>query len=831
MLENFRQDVRFGARMLVKTPAFTAVAALSLALGIGATTAMFSIVNAVMLRSMPVVEPERLVVLNWTSPEFRISVSGYRMQDPVTKETYSGSFSMPAFERLRADRSVLSHTFAFYSLGDSNFVADDVPEAVPAQLVTGEYFTGLGIRSVAGRLLLPDDDRADAHPAVVISEALWQRRFGAEASAVGKAVKFNGQPFTIVGVVPREFHGTTDWPGKADVFLPAAFQARVEDRPRPRDNRETWWLGVMGRLAPGIGIEQARAALDVQFKQAIGDVTATIEPGKIPRLKLLPGAQGQTEFRRRNAQSLQLFLGAAVLVLTIACANAANLLLARAESRQREIAVRMAIGSARSRLVRQLLTESAILALASGSAGVLLAIWGKEALREWLPLRYVPAEMALSMDWSVLGFALAACAATTLVFGLLPALQATRVDVVSALRDGTRHQTSRRSILSRSLVAVQVALSVVVLVAAGLFLRTLEAVEKIPLGFNPQKVVLFTVNAVRETGDRDRAERIYREVRERLELIPGIDSVGHSDVALLGGTMSNTLIRIDGREFTGDLKWVSTLHVGGRFFETMQIPLRLGRVTSVRDDAAAPRVMVVNEAFANAYLPGQQPVGKQVEIARELREIVGVVGDAKYARLKIAGEPVVYIPFQQRLNSLHAMTFELRTRTDAGALALPIRDAVRAVNPNLPVYALRTQQETIERAMQNERRFALLSTFFGVIALLLTVIGLYGVMSYAVAQRTREIGVRMALGAPPSGVLGMVLRQGMRVALAGLMLGLAGALAAQRLLKSLLFGVTGTDPLTFASTATLLIVVAACACAIPARRAARVDPLVALRHE
>jgi len=831
MFDALLQDVRYGLRMLAKTPAFTAVAVLSLALGIGSTTAIFSIVDTVMLRSMPVADPDRLVVMNWVSPEFSVSVSGYRMRDEVTKETYSGSFSLSVVQRLQADRSVLSHAFAFYNMGSSNFVADDFPESLSAQLVSGNYFPGLGMRAVAGRLLAPDDDRAGAPLKLVISEALWQRRFGGHASAVGKVVRLNGQMFTIAGVAPKGFHGTIDYAASPDVFLPLAHQALVEDRPRKDGNDETWWLGLMGRLQPGVSIEQARAGLDVQFRQAIADVTQKTEPANIPRLRVLPGAQGQFEFRRRNAQSLQLFLGAAGLVLVIACVNAANLLLARAASRQREVAVRLAIGSNRTRLVRQLLTESAMLALAGGALGVFLAVWCKDLLRNWLPLRNVPAEMAMPMDWRVLVFAALVCSVTTLIFGLVPALQTTRVEVISALRDGTRQQTGRRSLLSRSLVAVQVGLSVVVLLGAGLFLRTLDAVENIPVGFNPRNLVLFTVNAMRDTTDRERAIRIYEDVRQRVEAIPSVESLGLSDRTLLGGNMSNTLIRVDGKEFTGDLHWVFVQHIGGHFLETMQIPLRLGRVTSMEDTQIGPRVVVVNEAFVQAYLTGQHPLGKQVEIGREMREIVGVVANAKYASLKAGDVPVAYIPYAQRLNSLRAMTFALRTRSDASTLAASIRDAVRGVNPNLPVYALQTQSATIEAAMENERRFAWLSTFFGAIALVLTVIGLYGVMSYAVAERTREIGVRMALGAQPSSVLGMVLRQGLRVAFIGLVLGLAGALAAQKLLTSFLFGVTGTDPVTFAAIAALLALVAGGACLIPARRAARVDPLVALRYE
>ncbi len=831
MWEDLRQDLRYGFRIMSKSPGLAAISVLSLALGIGSTTAIFAILDAVLLRSLPVVQPEQLVVMNWTSPDFRVSVSGYRMRNDVTKESYSASFSKPVFDRLRGENTALSRIFAFYNLGSCNFVADDLPESLPAQLVSGEYFSGLGMRPVAGRLLAPEDDRIGAPRALVVSERLWERRFGAQTSAIGKMVTLNGQSFTIAGVAPRGFHGTVDYAASPDVFIPIAHQSVVEDRPRKDSNDETWWMGVMGRLRPGVSIEQARAALDVQFRQAIADVTEKIEARNIPRLRLLPGAQGQFEFRRRNARSLQVFLGAAALVLLIACANAANLLMARAESRQREVAVRLAIGSSRARLVRQLLTESALVAVAAGLLGMVLAVWCKDLLRNWIPLSNVPAEMAMPVDWRVAGFALAVCAFTTLVFGLFPALQTARVQVISALRDGTRQQTGRRSLLSRSLVAVQVGLSVIVLVGAGLFLRTLDAVERVPLGFNPRNLVLFTVNAMRETKDPERAARMYDDLRQRLELAPGVESVALSDRALLSGNMSNTLIRVDGRDFSGDLQYVFVVHVGGRYQETMQIPLRLGRATTPGDNESSRRVVLVNESFVKAYLPGEQPVGRQVEIGRALREIIGVVSDAKYARLRGAAVPVAYIPFRQRLSSLQAATFALRTGADANSLATSIRDAVRAVHPNLPVYAMRTQQETIERAMEDERRFAWLSTFFGGVALVLAVIGLYGVMSYAVAQRTREIGVRMALGAQPASVLRMVLRQGMRVATVGLVLGLAGALTAQRLLTTWLYGVTGTDPLTFALIPALLLAVALGACLLPARRAARIDPLVALRYE
>ena len=849
-MNSLLQDLRFAVRLLIKSPVFTFVTIVTLALGIGANTAIFSVVDAVLLKKLPVREPDQLVLFkSLAAADFNFGgFYGNTKPDAASGLTAATSFPYQSFIRLREQKTTLSDVFAFGSLS-VNVNVDGQADVVRAQVVSGNYYSALGVQPFAGRAITDTDDHAAATPVAVISDRYWQRRFSGSPDVLGKQINLNNIAFTIVGVTPPEFNGTGQVGSSPDISVPLAFEPQLSgDRSRMK-GAGWWWLRLMGRLKPGATREQATASLQTIFQQSVLEHRAArtpapgqpsipqLEPKDYPRLALASGSQGEMDTRERYAPQLYLMLGVVGVVLLIACVNVASLLLVRASSRRREIAVRLALGSGRGRLIRLLLTESVLLALIGGVVGVLFASWIKDV---FLTVGSWGGESMSAvnpqLDLRVLAFTFVLSLFTGMLFGLAPAFRATRVDLTPSLKDaGQSSSSASRSFLSKSLVVAQVALSLLLLVSAGLFLKTLHNLQNVDLGFNSQNLLVFGVNPSL-LGYKDLARtNLYRRMFDRLEAIPGAKAVTFSRNGVISGVISGRDVYLPANAGLPDAAREIRLHVvRENYFATMEIPLLLGRALTAHDDERAPRVVIVNQSCARLLFSEENPVGKRIGFEPDKPsaiEVVGLVQDAKYHNLREEPEPTVYVPWQQEAEEMDAGVFVVRTAEEPTSFAPAIRQAVREVDPNLPVTGLRSQVELVDLSLRMERLFARLLSLFGLLALLLAAIGLYGVMAYTVAQRTREIGIRMALGAQPRNVLKLVLSRGVVLALIGIALGSGAALGLTRLMKSFLFGIGPTDPATFIATALLLAGVAVLACYVPARRAMKVDPLVALRYE
>ena len=847
------QDLRYAARWLRKNPGFTSVAVLTLALGIGANTALFSVVDAVLLKKMPVKDPDRLVLFEWLAGKaFR--TSGRRGSgSPRPPGTQGGSiFRFDTFERLReswrqqAGNSPLSDLFAFAPLYDVTAALGEGAEVVHGQVVSGGYHAGLGAPFVLGRGITEDDDKANATPVVVLSHSCWKDRLGGNADILGRPLKLNQVAFTVIGVTAPGFHDALQVDYLPDITVPLHFEPALlgEDTGMARDGKPgIWWINVMGRLKPGATREQAARSLNATFQpQALeimppprrdGDA-ARLEPKDYPYLVAEAGGRGLREHRRFFSRPIYSLFLVVAAVLLIACANLANLLLARAALRRPEIGARLALGAGRGRLVRQLLTEAVLLAVLGGAAGTLFAAWGKTAL---VGLAAGDSRFMLDidsgLDLRVLAFTLAISLATGILFGLAPAWRTTSLDLATTLRQG-RRTTATGSRLRNTLVALQVALSVLLLAGAGLFLRTLYNLEGVRLGFNQEKLLVFTLQP-RQAGYKDeRLLDLYRRLFARLDALPGVRAATSGCIPLIADYTWDTSVLLPGETPKTAPRHPTNLQaVRENFFEALEIPRILGRGFTAQDDARAPRVAIVNHAFARSYFPGRNPLGQRVRVSDDAPEleIVGVVGDTKYDSQRKAIEPLLFKPWQQESEMIGEMRFALRTAGEPVALAETVRRVVRELDPSLPVTEVGSQEARSEANLSRERLYAHLLTFFGAVAVCLAAVGLSGVLGYSVAQRTNEIGIRMALGARRPQVVRMIVLQGLRPTVAGLILGLAGALAAGRLVASLVYGVGTSDPATLAAAAALLLAAAAGAAFLPARRAARLDPIAALRTE
>ena len=844
MIETMFQDVRYGLRMLAQSPGFTAVAVLSLALGIGANTAIYSFMDAILLRALPVQHPEQLVVLNWHSkdfPEVAHNFSGGNYKDPATGFT-SGNQPYPAFELLRANNHVFSSMFAFNYAGSLTVTVAGHAELAGGDYVSGGYFSGLGVPAAAGRLIGDDDDRIGAAPVVVISYNFWRRRFASVPAAVGQTIMLNNTPRTIVGVSAPEFFGVA--PGGApDLFIPLH---AMPNAARRFAQRNSYWVLMMGRLRPGVSISRAQSELSPLYHRFVADSASNAkERADLPALLLQEGGSGINVMRRRYSKPLYVLMTVVGLLLAIACANVANLLLSRATARRREIAVRLSLGAGRLRVVRQLLTESLLLGLAGGLLGALVAAPGIRFI-EWLIANgREDFRTGAALDWRVLGFTLAIALLTSVIFGLAPAIQATRVDLTPALKE-TRasapraHALNARMLrgigLGQILVVSQIAISLLLVVAAGLFVRTLSNLESITLGFNRENVLLFSMQA-RQTGYQDTAlVRLYEELRTRFASTPGVLGASLSDFALVSGGISRTGLKIPGVvNPPGREAGTAVLHVGAGFFSTMQIPILLGREIGERDNTEAPRVAVVNEVFAKKYFAAANPVGRRFGLGDANKfpdiEIVGVSRTARYNSLKEDIPPTVYIPYSQDLGVLNYMVFELRTSGEPLAFVSAVRRIVDEISPRVPVFNVTTQSAQIDRTIGQERTFAELCTCFAVLALAIACVGLYGTMAYAVSRRTNEIGIRIALGAERARIIWMVLREVFALSTVGLATGLAAAWVTARFVESFLFGMKARDPLALSLSVAILVASAIAAGYAPAWRASRIDPMDALRHE
>jgi predicted permease len=958
-LEQLLQDLRYGLRMLAKSPGFAAVAILTLALGIGANTAIFSLLDAVMLRSLPVENPSQLVLLQWSARNSP-NIHGYQSAGDCLNDLRFGaknpsgcSFSEPLFREI-AKANVFSGTAAFANTGRLNLTGNGAATVINGQLVSGDFFRTMGLKAAIGRLLETSDDTPSAAPVAVLNYGYWQSAFGGGRDVIGRTIELNNVPFTIVGVVERRFTGIT--PGSDyHVWLPLSDAQRITDAMRWQDKQgdvSIWWLTIIGRLKARSQLAQSQAAVSGLFRnemlhgavplfhgremagtpgpRAVGSAKVRPEmfngaepipaggrvptsmPGPLPQpvpgqgpvavrgepprgpmplsagnkpvglpapqgavtadprvaemasgpktlstaadnpeVRLVPAQTGLTGARRFYSDPLSILMLAVGIILLIACANVAGLMLARAGARQKEMAVRLALGAGRARVVRQLLTESVMLSVLGGTLGILFAYWGAHAIVSFVSSNQPrPLGFATGVDLRVLGFTVAVSLLTGILFGIAPTLRSARVDLTPALKECERSfASSGRAVgkwfsIGNALVVAQVALAIVVLVGAGLLVRTLQNLRSIDVGFDSHNILIFGIDPTQIGYKGPQVDSFYRDLQGRLSETPGVKSASYSMMPLLSNGLMVTMFHWPGTPQDQNSE-ADMLGVGPNFFETLHIPFLAGRgfnasdfkLSAANDGAAptlAPTPVIVNQAFVEKYLGKENPLGKQFgqeeANANHPRspgyEIIGVVRDAKYNSLRREIHAMMYIP-----QSAGGASFELRTAADPQAILPAIREVVAQVNTNLPLFDVKTESEQIDRLLFQERLVARLSGFFGLLALVLACVGLYGLLSYEVSQRTREIGIRLALGAHPGSVLKLVLRQGIILAIVGAAVGIGVALGVTRYLTSMLYDVHANDPLTMIAVAVLLTLVALAACYIPARRAMRVDPMVALRYE
>jgi predicted permease len=835
--DELRADCRYALRMMRHNPGFTAIAVISLGLGIGANTAIFTLAKEVLLKTMGVPHADRMRMITWSrGPQAHFGpVWGSFFPSP-TGEMSSTSFPYPLFLDMQRHNDMLQDLVAFKEVNQMTATVDGQAEPIAGMLVSGNFYQALGVPVIAGRSIAPEDDALSAAPVVMISDAYWARQFARSADALGRTIFLNRIPATIIGVNAPEFKGAKAG-GTFEVFFPLSLQQQVIPNQKGSllANNGYWWLMLMGRLKAGVTEQAANVDLQMRFRNALHATLPDLKDADAPRVYLTPGSRGMDLQTREFAKPIYLLLALAGLVLLIACANLANLLLARSASRQREMSLRLAMGASRARVMRQVLTEAMLLALLGGAAGLLLGYWGRDFVPSLINDSWHPTTFDIQMDWRVFTFAFAITIVTGLLFGVAPAWRSTRADVNSGLKESGRMSTSRpQAFLGKALVVFQVSLSLLLLVGAGLFLRTLVNLRTAEIGFNPQRILLFDLNPPRSRYPAPQRVPLFERIAAKIAALPGVQSSTLSGEALLANSMDDACFRPASSPVTE--KHTSLFNsVGPNFFETMTIPMLYGRTFTARDNQHAPKVAIVNQKLAKEFFPHLNPVGQTITSCEkgatpDAIEIIGVSADAKYDNLRQDAPPTIYLPYLQD-DDASGMTFELKTAASISSITAEIREAVRSVDKDLPLLDVRTQTQQIEATLSQERIFATLSAGFGVLALILASIGIYGIMAYTVSRRTNEIGIRMALGARSTAVLSMVLRETLLLALIGIAAGIAAAAALTRLATSMLYNLKPTDPLTFCSAALLLLVVALAAGFTPARRAATIDPIHALRHE
>jgi len=813
-VEALWQDLKFGLRMLGKKPGFTGLIVLTLALGIGANTTIFTWVNAFFLKGFPgVPDQEELVVFGSTS----------------VREGRNIGLSYPDFEDYR-DRNQVLAGLTINEIVTMNLGMDDHAERVWGLLVSSDYFDVLHVRPAIGRGFLPEEDRVpNTHAVAVISHSLWQRRFAGDPSIVGRTITLNNTPFTVVGITPENFRGS--YVGLTfDVYIPIMMEERFVAGQGRLTRRGSHWLTALARLKPGVSRRQAQASLNVLEDQLTKEYGEEHEHNIVTLYPLWRAPYGPTQVL---GPVLLVLVGVVAVVLLIACANVANLLLARATARRREIAIRLSLGAGRARLIRQLLTESALLSLLGGAGGLLLGLWSWDVMLAFLPSLDYPMLIDQTPDRNILGFTLALSVLTGLIFGLAPALEASRRDMVTSLKDETGAATggSRKARLHSLLVVAQVMLSLVLLVSAGLLVRSLQQAYRLDPGFNPRGVVLASLNLFPSGYDSERGRVFLEQLVERVGALPGVESVSLGRrIPLTFGGGSSTTLEVEGYQPARDqIVFAFYNQVGPHYFRTMQIPLLGGRDFTAQDDPTHPKVVIVSRAMAQQYWAGESPVGKRIRIGPDWLTVIGVAADIKDLSLDEVPRPHIYLPVLQFYHPRTAL--HVRTQGDPAELVPLLREQVHALDPTLALYNIDTLENQIRAATMPQRLGGSLLAAFGFLALILAAVGIYGVMAFAVAQRTREVGIRMALGAQKDDVVRMFVLEGARLAAIGLAAGLVVSFFVTGLLRGVLLGVQAKDPAIFGMVAVLLAGVALLACYVPARRAARVDPMVALRYE
>jgi predicted permease len=833
-------DVRYALRILRQNPAFTGVAVASLALGIGANTAIFTLIDNVMLRSLPVRAPEQLVVLadNPEKPSVSFNYPDYRyVRDH--NQSYTGVIA-----------SSEGNTAAFAVPGEKGTSA----EIISTGRVTGNYFDVLGVGAAMGRLFTPDDNVTEgAHPYTILSWDFWQRRFAGDPNILGRSITLNGVPFKIIGVTSRGFHGTSVG-SVNDVYVTIMMMPTLNPPARGWNSRHWWWLTVIARLKPGATLNSASSELNVLWQQILkADPEYKPGPDRKPDIMVaVPGSAGWSYFRVQFSKPLTVLMIVVGLVLLIACANVANLLLARAAGRQKEIAVRLAIGAGRARLVSQLVVETVVVSLLGGIAGLAVAWWGVRVLLGLLPKRAIPIDLNLSPDLRILGFAFLASLLTGLLCGLVPALQSTRPNLVTALKNETSAARRSRFDLRRALVVLQVALSLLLLAGAGLFVRSLNNLENLDPGFVRERVLLVSVNPQNSGYLGQRLRDYYERLLARTSAHREIRIASLANITPLAGSRWNGDISFLNYQWKPEerRRYVDMNAVSPRFFETLGIPMIAGRDFTDLDSPTftpdprqapdpklkkeGPRVAIVNESFAKRFFPNRSPLGERIcrdktFTMEESLEIVGVVKDVRYFGLRKDTEAMLYVPNWR--DGAGGRTLCVRTTGDPSHVAGLIRGEAAALDPSIPVVQTLTLSDQFDNNIAQERLLTMLCTFFGLLAVLLAAIGLYGVMAHSVARRVREIGIRMALGAEAREVRWLILRETALMVGCGALIGLPAAYFTTKLVESFLFGLTPQDPVTIAAATIALLAVTAIAGYIPARRATLVDPMVALRYE
>ena len=827
-LEEFLQDLRYGCRLLRKNPAFSAVVVLALALGLGANIALFSLFNTVLLGALPVQNPEQLVVLSTVNEK----------SDSIT------SFSYPMYRELRDKNAVFSGLFAQAGVEMNASYAGE-SEKARGELVTGNYFETLGVRPWRGRLFSQADDRSSgAHPVAVLSYEYWQRRFGGDPGIVGGKLILNNRPMTVVGITPPGFYGT-DLSEDTDIRVPMMMVTVFRPFPANRlQNSDHQWMEVLARCKPSVSVAQAEAGLDVLYRQ-IHEAEIQQLPSRISdydkrlarssHLKLLPGSQGLRQLQEQFSHALLILFGITLIILLITCANLANLFLARNTARSREIAMRLALGATRRRLMRQWLTESLLFALLGGGLGVIVAIWTQSALLHFLPASERTNLSRATLDPAVFAFALAAAVATAIVFGIIPALQISRRTLTPQQGDPRLAQSDMSPRRFRgALVLLQIALSLPLLIGAGLFLHSLRNLKTIAPGFDENRVVLASLNPSLNGYPPERIRAIYSELLTRARELPGVRSAALATGVVLSGGWDQINVNVEGYQpHEGEEMSPYSNIVSPDYFATMRMPIVAGRDFNEHDNLRSSNVGIINQTMARYFFGNRNPIGKKFGTESDTPpdiEIIGVVQDAKYVSLKEKPKRHFYVPVAQQPR-LFDLTLHLRTEGDVRSIVSLLRKTLQEIDPNVPLYNLSTLESQLDDSLSRDRLITWLSTAFGLLATLLATMGLYGVIAFSVAQRTREIGIRMALGAQRFDVLHLVLQQVAFLVLGGLALGIFISLGGIRFVGSLLYGIEATDPFAFLGAAAILFVAAALAAYSPARRATQVNPTVALRYE
>ncbi|HEV2484378.1 MAG TPA: ABC transporter permease [Terracidiphilus sp.] len=842
-------DLRYGVRILRKSPGFTFIAATSLALAIGANTTIFSVAKQLLYERLDVPNAANLRLLAWTGTRDHVAVHhvwGDWDRLPGGRVT-STAFSYPAFQQLRAQNQVLDDLFAFKRMTMIATIRED-GQTVRAEMVSGNYFGALGVLPQLGRVIEPVDDAVPGQGAVaVIGDGMWERVFARSPAVLGQTLKLNDIPFTIVGVAPKGFSGARDVQIADDLFIPLSMQPLVFPRSGSASlfvDSTRWWVNVMGRARAAGNDTTARAALDSQLAAIVRSTMPVRKGEDLPRIDLRDGSRGIFEEQKQYARPMAVLTTLVGLVLLLACANIANLMLARGAQREREMSVRLALGAGRVRILRQMLVESLLLAALGGAGGVVIGYFGRNAIPKMTENAWERTDFHIHFDWKVFTFTAGITILTGLLFGLAPAWAATRAELNHGPNEMSLAATRRRKGAGgKLLVGIQIALSTLLVIGAGLFLRTLVSLSSVEIGFKPDHLLLGEIDPPRNRYPAGKDIALNQRLEQAFAAVPGVESVSPAMDAYVSGNLDATDFLSEGEKL-GALKHQEEDYnlVGNQFFSTLKIPILAGRAFGPQDTANSPRVAVINESLARTRFHGQNPIGKRfvtdphdadgsgVLLGRNSIEIVGICGDTRYVDMRSEPPPQFFLPYVQQ-PSVSGMIYEIRTAMEAEAIVPGLREVVRQVDPDLALLHIRTQNQQVTADLQQESTFVTLTSGFGLLALLLASVGIYGIMAYSVAIRRNEIGIRLALGAQPGQVRSMILRESTALAGVGIVAGLTAALALTRLVKSMLYGIQPYDPVTLTVGVFTLLAVALAASWIPARRAAAVQPMDALRHD